>query len=296
MTYTYRLFGLTLAVPFLCPILPPAPNNAVPEITVTEGTVPYNLTSAIAEDQNWQAAPGRFLLRGGRRAGRFLVEDGQHVTLQRNPAAEDEVLCANLITSVIVALLRQRGQLVLHANVVMTPRGAVAICGESGAGKSTTQVALLALGCCIVSDDVTVLKLGNDGQVLVLPGISRLNLCEDAAVKFGYNVACLPRNPLRSVKVFIPVDHSDMVTEPVPLKVLYQLSCHLGKDLNIRRLTGAKKFISQQECIYGPLFPEEHSGMFSHIRALADQVEMIQIERPAKGCSVNKVAEMILYG
>lgn len=296
MTYTYTLYGLTLSVPFRCTILPLAPANAVPDITIVEGSVPRNLVAPKIAVQNWEADPGCFLLRGGRLAGRFLVENGQKITLHRNPAAEDELLCANLTTGVIAALLCQRGQLVLHANVVMTPRGAVAISGESGAGKSTTQAALLARGCQMISDDVTVLRLESDGQVMVLPGVSKINLCEDAAIKLGHDICGLQRNPLLNFKVIIPVDHCKMVTVPFPLKGLYLLNRHPGKGMNIKPLTGAEKFLGLQGCIYGPLFPEEHPGMFSCLRALAEQVDMIRIERPATGCSVSKVAEAILHG
>lgn len=296
MTYIYNLYGLTLAVPFCCPILLLAPSDAVPDVTIIEGTVPRNLEKSVVEDQNWQAAPGHFLLRGGRFAGRFLVEDGRRITLHLNPAAKDETLCALLLTTVIVALLRQRGNLVLHANVVLTPRGAVAVAGESGAGKSTAVGALMARDCRMVTDDIAVLRLGSNGQVMVLPGVSKLNLCEDAAIKLGHRVDFLQRNPLRSDKVSVLVKPTDMVTAPVPLKELFILRRYSGKGVNITPLTGSEKFIAQQDCIYGPLFPEEHSGVFSFIRALAEQVESTRLERPAKGCSVGKVAEAILRG
>jgi hypothetical protein len=148
----------------------------------------------------------------------------------------------------------------------------------------------------MVTDDVTVLQLGSNGQLMVLPGIPKMNLCEDAAIKMGHDVAGLQRSPLRNSKVFVPVEHGNMVTEPVPLKELFLMGRHSEKDVKVSHLTGAEKFIGQQGCIYGPLFPEEHSGMFSFISALAEQVEMILLERPAHGCSVNKVAEVILRG
>jgi hypothetical protein len=296
MTYLYTLYGLTLAVPFPCPMLTIAVDGSEPDVTVVEGPVPYNLTNPIADIDNWQATPGRYLVRGGRRAGRFLVEDGRRITLQRNPAADDDRLYACLTSVVIGALLCQRGQLVLHASVVITPRGAVAISGESGAGKSTTQAALLARGCHVVTDDVTVLWWARNGQVMVLPGISKINLCEDAAAKLGHDVASLPRNPLRKTKVVVPVDLDRMITEPVPLKELYLLQRHSGQGINISRLAGAEKFYRLQECLYGPLFPEEHPGMFANMSSLAEQIEMKILERPTYGCSVDRVAETILHG
>ena len=89
MTYQYTLFGLNLAVPFPCPMLPPAPAGIEPDVTVVEGPVPFSLEAPKVEIDNWQATPDRFLLRGGRRSGRFLVEDGLRIILQRNPNAEN---------------------------------------------------------------------------------------------------------------------------------------------------------------------------------------------------------------
>ena len=296
MTYQYTLFGLNLAVPFPCPMLPPAPAGIEPDVTVVEGPVPFSLEAPKVEIDNWQATPDRFLLRGGRRSGRFLVEDGLRIILQRNPNAENERLFMSLSTNVIGALLCQRGQLVLHAGVVMTPRGAVAISGESGAGKSTAQAALLARGCQMVADDVSVLRKSDDAQITVLPGISNINMCEDAAIKLGIDVVNLPRNPLRNIKVLVPVSHNCMITEPVPLKELYLLRRYPGNGLLTKRLTGSEKFLYLQECCYGPLFSEKHADLFEVLSSLADQIEMKVLDRPIHGCSVDKVAEAILHG
>jgi hypothetical protein len=296
MTYIYTLYDLALAVPFPCPMLPPAPTGIKPDVTVLEGLVPRSLSAPVMKEHTWQASPGLFLMRGGRRAGRFLVEGGQRIILERNPAAEDELLCALLITSVIAALLRQRGLLVLHANVVVGSSGAVAISGESGSGKSTTQAALLTRGWQMLADDVTVLRMEADGTVVALPGVPKMNLCEDAAIKLGHDVANLPRNPLMGIKVIVPVSPGDNMTVPVPLKKIYLISRHPMEGLITATLTGVEKFSALQDCIYGPQFPEELPGLFSMLRAITEQVTIITLQRPTRGCSVNKVVETILHG
>jgi hypothetical protein len=148
----------------------------------------------------------------------------------------------------------------------------------------------------MVSDDVTVLRLNADAQVEVVPGVFKLNLCDDAALKFGFDIETSQRNPLRKGKVLVKVAHDAVVTEPVVLKALYLLSRHSGAGLIINTLQGADKFMDLQHCIYGPQLCEEHSRMFAISRALAEQVDMTRLERPAHGCSVNKVAEAILHG
>lgn len=296
MNYTYTLFDLTLSVPFPCPLLTHAPTGTVPDVIMNEGPVPRSLPGSVAKGVGWQATTNSFLFQGAQQAGRFLIEDGKRITLQRNPEAKDDVLCAHLLASVIVALLRQRGNQVLHANVIDTPRGAVALSGVSGAGKTTTQAALLARGCHMVADDVSVLRLNEDSEVVALPGISKMNLCDDTAIKFGYEIDKLYRNPLRSGKVLVQVGPEAMVTAPVVLKTIYLLRCHPGNDLIVEQLFGTEKFIALQNCIYGPQLPEEHTSMFPIVSALADQVEMIRIDRPDGNDSLNKIVEVILHG
>lgn len=294
MAHIYILYEQILSVPFLCPMLLSAPDGTTPNIIVAEGPVPRYLKAPLAEGQNWQADTERFLLRGGCRAGRFLVEGGNRITLERNLQAEEDLLCSLLITTVIAALLRQRGLLVLHANVVNTSSGAIAISGVSGSGKSTTQAALLNNGCSMVSEDITALRFDNNGRVVAIPGIPKLNLCEDAANKFGHDVTKLKRNPLRNIKVLVPV-HSIMEIEPAPLKAIYLLNNHsCDHKLTKKPLLGAEKFAALQECIYGPQFPDEHSNMFSLSIAVTEQVEILRIERPNKGWSVSEVVGAIL--
>lgn len=296
MTYVYTLYGLTLSVPFPCPILTPAVVETLPDVEVVEGPVPRTLPASTVDGPNWQASPGLFLFRGGRYSGRFWVEGGTKIILERNPAAEEKRLCAHLLAAVMAALLRQRGLLVLHANVAITPHGAVAISGGTGAGKSTTQAVLLSRGCRMVTDDITVVGFGPDGQVVALPGIAKMNLCEDAALKLGHDVTILPRNPLRSVKVLVPLVPNDIMDEAVPLKTIYLLSTHSGGELATTPLNGIEKFSVLQECLYGPLFPEEHHGLFTLLSAVASQVDMIRMERPEGKWSANEVAEAILHG
>ena len=293
--YTYTAYGLTLSVPFPCPLLALAPAGAMPDVNVADGAVPRTLAAPHAEGNMWQAEPGRFLFRGGNRAGRFLAEGGTCVMLERNPAAEDELLCFYFLDAVLAAILRQRGLLVLHANAAITPEGAIAVSGESGAGKSTTLAALLQHDCAMLSDDITALRLGDDGQVQVLPGVPLLHLSEDAAAGLGHDITGLPRHQWRRMKAAIPTQAA-MATQPARLRALYLLQTHTGDDLRVHTLTGAKKFAAMQTCVYGPLLPQEHPGQFPLLAAVAEKVAVFRIERPGALWAVREVMNVILNG
>ena len=295
MTYNYILYELIVQTTFPCPILTPVAEKVRPDVIMIEAAVPMKLSDAVAAGEKWQAAPGRFLWRGGLRSGRFLVESGQRITLERNQASEEPMLVAHLLSAVLAALLGQRGMLVLHANTAVTLRGAVTVAGETGAGKSTTLAALMTHGCAMLADDITVLRLGASGQVEALPGIAKLNLCEDAADRLGHSVDDLPRNPLRRIKVVVPT-HNEMVSGPSPLDAIYLLKATTTNNVKLVQLYGLDKFAALQECIYGPFFPEEHPGQFALFAAIANQVSMFRIERPKSRWSAHEVAEVIMHG
>ncbi len=293
MTYTYSVYGLIINLPFPCPLLTPAPHELHADINVLDGQVMAKLAAPIAEGPGWQVEPGRYLFRAGSRAGRFLAEDGCRATLQRGPAAQDDLLATSFLDNVLVALLRQRGSLVLHANTALTSRGAIAISGESGAGKSTTLTALLQQGCAMLADDITVLQVNPIGQLEVLPGIPQLNLMEDAAHNLGYDISQFPRHQWQPPKAMVPM-HSQMSLHPARLRALYLLQRRPIEEIRVRALNGAEKFFAAQSCVYGPMLPDEHPGVFPLFAALVDQVPIFCIERPLDRWSLSAVINNLL--
>jgi len=49
-----------------------------------------------------------------------------------------------------------------------------------------------------------------------------------------------------------------------------------------------------QECVYGPLLPQEHPGQFALFAAVAKQVAVYRLSRPAQRWSVAEVADALL--
>jgi ABC-type uncharacterized transport system YnjBCD ATPase subunit len=238
-------------------------------------------------------APSRFLVLGGRRSGRFLVEAG-HVTLERNPDAEDAILARHFTDRVLAALLRQRGLLVLHASAALTPAGVVVIGGESGAGKSTTLAVLLAAGCAMVSDDVTAIRFAPGVRVEVLPGSAQMHLTEDAADQLGIDTHDLALQPWRRMKAAIPT-HMRMATVAAPLRALFRIGVHGGNDLEVEALSGAAKFDAVQRFLYGPSLPEEHAALFRLVATVAT-VGVFDVRRPQQRWSAPEIAAAILAG
>ncbi len=290
--YRYTAYGITFEVPFRCRGLTAAEPGTPAEVVVREGTVARALDGPVASDRRWDIAPGRFLLRGGRRAGRFLVRDGS-VIVERNPGAEEDVVARCFTEDVLPVLLRQRGLLVLHANAAVTPRGVVAIAGESGAGKSTTLAALLQRGCAMLADDITALDLTADGHLEVRPGVGRVSLTEAAVDGLGYRFHPGLDRSWRPTKSALATGES-MACHPGRLSAVYVLSTHDGPDARLVALAGLEKFDAVQRCIYGPMLPGEHRGAFPLVQAFMWAVDVYRLRRPVDGWTVPEVADIIL--
>lgn len=296
MSYTYHAYGLTIRVPFACPALTPADADCVAaaaDVLVRERPVPRRLSTPWAGEASWDAAPGLFLLRGGPQAGRFLVEAGD-VTFECNSGCNDARLARHFTDQVLAAVLRHRGLLVLHANAVEAPDGVIVIAGESGTGKSTTLAALLDRGCRMLSDDVTALRPGGAaGSVEVPPGAAQTHLTEDAAENLGYLVDPAQLQPWRRMKAAVPT-HDGMASRAGRLRALYVLRLSRGDDVVAAEANGSDKFRTLQECMYGPMFTEEHPALFPLMSTVVNTVPFFRLERPAGRWSVSEVADAIL--
>jgi hypothetical protein len=77
--------------------------------------------------------------------------------------------------SVLPLVLHLQGREVLHASAVLSPRGAVAFCGDSGVGKSTLACALGRRGWPTLCDDTLAWHVErNEVKVQALPFAPRL--------------------------------------------------------------------------------------------------------------------------
>ncbi len=121
------------------------------------------------------------------------------------PPLTNEDVATYLLGPVMGFVLRRRGVLALHASAVCIGGQAVALCGESQAGKSTIAAALALRGVPVLCEDITPL-VEQDGKFHVEPGYPRVCLWPDAVEKlFGARDA-LPQLTSSWEKFFLPLD------------------------------------------------------------------------------------------
>lgn len=101
-----------------------------------------------------------------------------------HPPTRPELIRVTYERSVLPLVLQAGGAEVLHASAVYMREGVVALCGDSGVGKSTTAMALSRRGHPLWADDVVALDLtGRHPEVMPLS--FELRLRAEAASFFG---------------------------------------------------------------------------------------------------------------
>jgi hypothetical protein len=112
----------------------------------------------------------------------FVVDPrGASVTIARTSNVLLEEVAELLIGPVFSCLASQRGLTCVHAAVVRVGSRTIALTGRSGAGKSTTALALVQRGGVLISDDVAVLSSAADGIVVAAAGAPRIRMRPDSA-------------------------------------------------------------------------------------------------------------------
>jgi len=195
----FRAAGLTIAAPRPIPGFKRSCDSARSDISVITSATPPWVRSTFhlwhqSAGTDARGTPNVTVSRASE-GFRFVYADdarfwiaagGRHIWMTWATTFEDA--CTYLAGPVLAFVLRLRGALALHASAVqIDDRGALAIVGPHGAGKSTTAAALGRRGCRVIADDVLCLThdadrwlAHADGGVLRLwPAASQL-VCGDA--------------------------------------------------------------------------------------------------------------------
>jgi hypothetical protein len=172
---------------------------------------------------------GRARLVGDRRrvrleiaeVGRFAVADGAEVTVEPAPGGDPGGLTNVLYGAVTALLLAQRGQFALHASTVAIGPAGVALAGLSGAGKSTTALALERRGHPLVADDVSPVRRPVPAAAApeVVPFGRPWHIWPDTAAALGVDLTGSQLVDARYAKLALPA----RARRPVPLHAVIVL-------------------------------------------------------------------------
>lgn len=268
----------------------PALTRRVLDVPVTFGAVPPAWDATVVAPPYCWAEADR--LRFAADGAELYVE--AHKVLFDAP--DDEVRASAdwmLYSTAARAMLTFRRDYNLHASLVVSPSGAaVAVLGDSGAGKSTTTIELIRRGWRLGSDDIVVVRHGDHGPV-AHPVDRPIHLSDAAALLLGGDPA-VGRPIPDTIKRVYAVD-ADL--GPRPLSALAILSTMAeGAEVTARQVDGlaAVPTIAQSADRYriGRL-PEHRQHFLSWTTQLCRDVPIWDVRRPPAGDSVGAVADAV---
>lgn len=214
--------------------------------------------------------------------GSFVARDGREIFVAPAPNANIEDVRSFLLGGVFAAVWHQRDLFPLHASAVLTPQGAVAFVGESGAGKSTMALHLNEMGYPLLCDDVCVISRGPHGEALAWPGVNKLKLWLSSLRAAGHSEQGLRKVTGEDNKFHLPTS-AIASDEGHELKQIHMLAKSADGLIRFRRLYGADSVAPLISHTYrGMVLRSMHSSSRHLSRAveIAGRTRVWELSRP----------------
>lgn len=219
----YRISGLVVNAEMDLPgVIPMTAGVSDPQVHIRGGRhIPEQLDAVTDRGPVWELNRNHFLLKLPE-IGRVLAVAGATLDVDPAPGVNMEDVVPFLLGTGWGAILNQRGFMTLHASVVAINGSAIALCGASGAGKSTIAAALCAAGAQFVCDDITAIGINSAGMPVAWPDGRSLKLFDNSIehLELNDNRTGEVRTGIRKHYVDPPGDRTG---EPVRLDAIFIL-------------------------------------------------------------------------
>lgn len=262
--FTYYLHGLTVHSEIELPELSPRPGG-VHDVQIQLGALDHIPLNPDRPWGNYFLAPNRVLLNI-KDVARFLVTEGKEILIDPYLHADEKAIRLYLLGSSMGCLLHQRRLLAIHANALQHEHESVMFMGQSGMGKSTLAAAMKNRGYKVFADDLCAVKTSSGGKSVIYPGVPQIKLWKDAADHFEEDVALMSRVLPDEEKYALPIDNS-YCHRPLPIKCIYILNFHEGKELKIVDLSLLEKLAAIKRNTY-------RKGMVARMGIAAQHLKM----------------------
>jgi len=294
----YKAFGLIVSMPLDCPELAAASSHPViddPDVIVSFGDVPAELPKPKARGACYQTMPGQLLLQVDRVA-RFLVRNGNEITIDRHSEASDDCVRLFLLGSAFGALLQQRGNLVLHGSTIQVDDACVVFLGKSGAGKSTLATALRNRGYICLGDDLCAIEIREDGVPSAFPAYPQAKLWAETLDRFQLDPTSLRRVRPALEKHALPFQ-ANSSDGPFPIKRLYILTPAKDRqDIHMHQMSGPGIIRALRDHSYRLWFLEGLAKQVSHfqqIARIANSTPVMRVQRPERRFLLDELVDVV---
>lgn len=236
--YIYQLYGLKLETDLEFRQLLTDVEHGEVEVVVAAGLIPEEI---IQKENDRKYEFGDKMSWLSNRTCCLLVENGSKITYSLKEGGNPEYLRTYILGWGMSMLALQRGILAIHCSAVANERGAVLICGESGAGKSTMTTAFLDKGYRLMADDMAFVETRPGDKAMVSPAFPYQKLCRGAALAQGYSLDELIYIDEDKDKFLVPYKGKFDFTA-VPVRGMLVLGVIGGDEVIVREMSGVNRF------------------------------------------------------
>ncbi len=289
--HKYKVFGLNVESALELPELGKSDFEAA-DVSVSFDKVQDNLPDYKSKGVLYKAKPGTFLFKLDT-VGKYLVENGESIRIERLNDSTDEELRLFLLGSAFGALIHQREMLPFHGSTVVKDGRAIVISGNSGAGKSTLAAVLVKRGYHLLADDVSVIDF-KDKEAIIYPGIPHLKLWEDVLKKMGEPTDYEKVRP-QLLKYRKPVEDS-IQNKAIMAEKIIILGTKNSEGFESKQIKGIEKFNMLKNNTYRFQFVEGLGVTKKHfemVSKLAGSVAVWQVKRPSSPLLLEELADYI---
>ena len=293
--FHYWAYGLRIASEIELPELLPHESDQV-DCEIRVGKAPEKLTGTDLLDKGKiQISPSEFLLDLPN--CRYYAREGKEIILDIKDKSDEKSLRLFLLTNGLAAILHQRNKVLLHAGAIHTDKGLVVICGQSGAGKSTTLQYLRQRGYKVFADDVLVLEESENAIIKAYASYPVLKLWDDSFEKLGIETVSDEQKLREHVSKFRLSIQEEFSTASQPIYALFQLQKEETiQEPIIKLLNGFEAFNAVHLQLYRTAqlnTPEKNELAFRLINKLIKKAAVFQITRPSSINTLEKIKGLI---
>ncbi len=222
--------------------------------------------------------------------GHFELTGGRHISVHPHPDCDPGAVLAAFHSGTPSLLLAQQGRFALHATTVDLGGVTVAIAGRSGAGKSTTSLALVGRGAQPVVDDVTVLDI-SEGRAMTQSFGRPAHVFPHVLEELG--IAPSLARPLGRQADKVALDWPDVA--PTPVDVVVVLRPGTVDRLELEQVSGAAAMRALHHVIHmRRLLRDTHGDrMFRWNASVASTVRVAILRRPAAGWPLDDLCDAV---
>jgi hypothetical protein len=266
-----------------------------PDLEIKFGKVPAVLTGPeVIVKEKFFISPTEYLIHLP--ICSYYVKEGASITIELREKADLPSVRLFLLTNAMAAVLHQRNKVALHAGAIQTEKGLVVICGESGAGKSTTISALQQRGYKIFVDDVLVLEKEKD-SVFGVAAYPTLKLWDDTIEKLAIGIIPEEQKLRESVNKYRVSFQEDFTTKLIPVyKLLYLRKEEANTSIEVINKDGLEAF----KILYSQLYRtsminnnQSQAILFERLNQLINQTGLFEVVRPTNGNSIEEIVQII---